>query len=61
MSKSPKHVTSMELAESRSATSAVPRLDAAVQSISEDDRYPGSFFRVPGVPAPGKTTWSLAK
>lgn len=30
-------------------------------SISEDDRYPGSFFRIPGLPAPGKTTWSLAK
>ncbi len=27
----------------------------------EDERYPGSFFRVPGVPKPGKTTWSLAK
>lgn len=27
----------------------------------QDDRYPGSFFRVPGIPAPGKTTWSLAK
>jgi hypothetical protein len=28
---------------------------------NEDDRYPGSFFRVPGVPRPGKTTWSLTK
>ncbi|WP_190303170.1 MULTISPECIES: hypothetical protein [Methylomonas] len=27
----------------------------------QDDRYPGSFFKVPGVPAPGKTKWSLAK
>lgn len=26
-----------------------------------DDRYPGSFFRVPGVAAPGKTTWSIAR
>lgn len=25
----------------------------------DDERYPGSFFRVPGVPMPGKTTWSL--
>jgi hypothetical protein len=25
----------------------------------QDDRYPGSFFRIPGVPIPGKTTWSL--
>ena len=23
----------------------------------EDDLYPGSFFRVPGVPRPGKTAW----
>ena len=33
----------------------LPRLD------EQDDRYPGTFFRVPGVPMPGKTTWSLAK
>lgn len=26
----------------------------------EDDRYPGSFFRVPGVPRPGKTTWKIS-
>jgi hypothetical protein len=26
-----------------------------------DDRYPGTFFRIPGVPLPGKTTWSLVK
>jgi len=25
----------------------------------QDDRYPGSFFRIPGIPVPGKTTWSL--
>lgn len=24
----------------------------------QDDRYPGSFFRIPGSPVPG-TTWSL--
>lgn len=28
---------------------------------ADDDRYPGSFFRIPGVPAPGKTTWSANK
>lgn len=33
----------------------------ALTETIEDDRYPGSFFRVPGVPSPGKTTWSLAK
>jgi hypothetical protein len=25
----------------------------------QDDRYPGSFFRIPGIPIPGKTTWSI--
>jgi hypothetical protein len=25
-----------------------------------DDRYPGSFFRVPGLAVPGKTGWSLS-
>lgn len=24
-----------------------------------DDRYPGSFFRIPGLAVPGKTGWSL--
>ena len=33
----------------------------SLQLDMPDDRYPGSFFRVPGVPTPGKTTWSLAK
>ncbi len=26
----------------------------------EDDRYPGSFFKVPGVPRPGKTSWRIS-
>jgi hypothetical protein len=26
-----------------------------------DDRYPGTFFRRPGVPIPGKTTWSIVR
>lgn len=25
----------------------------------DDERYPGSFFRIPGRPIPGKTTWSI--
>ncbi len=25
----------------------------------QDDRYPGSFFRIPEPPALGKTGWSL--
>jgi hypothetical protein len=28
-------------------------------SVPGDDRHPGTFFRVPGRPVPGKTTWSL--
>lgn len=27
------------------------------QQPFEDDRYPGSFFKVPGIPRPGKTSW----
>jgi hypothetical protein len=48
--------------------SVVPRNEQAVtskqpliQHDAPDERYPGTFFRVPGVPMPGKTTWSLAK
>lgn len=26
-----------------------------------DDRFPGSFFRVPGIPSPGRTAWSLSE
>jgi len=26
----------------------------------DDDRYPGSFFRKPAPPMPGKTGWSLS-
>ena len=36
------------------------RLIASLQEIpDQDDRYPGSFFRIPGPPALGKTGWSL--
>ncbi|MFZ2450514.1 MAG: hypothetical protein WAW36_08345 [Methylovulum miyakonense] len=34
-----------------SETDELPGLD--------DDRYPGSFFRIPRPPIPGKTEWSL--
>jgi hypothetical protein len=30
------------------------------EAPDQDDRYPGTFFRIPGVPTPGKTTWSIA-
>jgi hypothetical protein len=29
--------------------------------VPGDDRYPGTFFRVPAMPVPGKTSWSLKK
>jgi hypothetical protein len=32
---------------------------ATVTTPDQDDRYPGSFFRIPGQPMPGKTTWSI--
>jgi hypothetical protein len=31
------------------------------RSVPGDDRYPGTFFRVPGRPVPGKTAWSLTQ
>jgi hypothetical protein len=31
-----------------------------VEITDQDDRYPGSFFRIPAPPMPGKATgWSL--
>lgn len=27
--------------------------------LEQDDRYPGSFFRVPAPPIPGKTKWRV--
>ncbi len=35
------------------------RPEKALEIPDQDDRYPGSFFRIPGLPVPGKTTWSL--
>lgn len=45
------------------STTTEKTVSQPVQLVSEmpDDRYPGTFFRIPGVPIPGKTTWSLAK
>ena len=31
-----------------------------VKIPDQDDRYPGSFFRIPGPPTLGKTSWSLS-
>jgi len=30
-------------------------------SVPEDDRFPGTFFRVPRMPVAGKTAWCLAQ
>jgi hypothetical protein len=34
---------------------------SAAVGLTEDDRYPGTFFRIPGIPVPGKTTWTLSE
>ena len=43
---------SVKAVETRSAKSSLN---------APDDGYPGSFFRIPGIPMPGKTTWRLSK
>jgi len=54
---------SMEGGNSNWVEESQPQLSsrASLQSVTDDDRYPGTFFRVPGVPVPGKTGWSLTK
>lgn len=41
-----------------------PLAETKKQSINdipfEDDRYPGSFFKVPGTPKPGRTAWRIS-
>lgn len=32
-----------------------------IPEIQPDDNYPGTFFRIPGIPVPGLTTWSLSQ
>ena len=39
--------------------SCEPEVNEAVEIPDQDDRYPGSFFRIPGPPILGKTGWSL--
>ncbi len=29
------------------------------EAPEQDDRYPGTFFRIPGMPVIGETTWSI--
>jgi hypothetical protein len=54
MSKNP-HKTNLPNDEKAIAKQALP------SDTLPDERYPGTFFRVPGIPLPGKTTWSLVK
>lgn len=37
-----------------------PETKEVVELPVDDERYPGSFFRKPAPPAPGKTGWSLS-
>ena len=39
--------------------SCEPEVNELVEIPDQDDRYPGSFFRIPGPPTLGKTGWSL--
>lgn len=36
-----------------------PEANETVEIPDQDDRYPGSFFRIPGPPTLGKTGWHL--
>ena len=56
--------TSTEFVETRADQSADPQCSNPMPmhlSVPGDDRYPGTFFRVPRMPVPGKTSWSLTK
>lgn len=56
--------TSTEFAEARTDESADSQCRNPLpmhHSVPGDDRYPGTFFRVPGRPIPGKTAWSLTQ
>ena len=38
-----------------------PEVTETTESLLQDDeRYPGSFFRIPMPPIAGKTVWSLS-
>ena len=39
--------------------SCEPEVNESMEIPDQDDRYPGSFFRIPGPPTLGKTGWSL--
>ncbi len=37
-----------------------PETKEFLEIPDQDDRYPGSFFRIPGPPTLGKNSWSLS-
>ena len=45
--------------EQNELQSCEPEVKDTLEIPDQDDRYPGSFFRIPGQPALGKTVWSL--
>jgi hypothetical protein len=45
--------------EHKELHSCKPETKESEEIPDQDDRYPGSFFRVPGPPSLGKTGWSL--
>lgn len=36
-----------------------PEVLTVFEVPEQDDRYPGTFFRIPGMPVLGETTWSI--
>jgi hypothetical protein len=55
--------TGMPISENSelSVSNGYDHLPSGAEFSEPDDRYPGSFFRIPGVPSLGKTTWSLVE
>jgi hypothetical protein len=45
--------------EHKELPSSEPEVKECLEIPDQDDRYPGSFFRIPGPPRLGKTSWSL--
>lgn len=64
MNASSKQVVSMPsgfIADKSGVNTMISQAASRLPETNEDDLYPGSFFKVPGLPTPGNTTWSLAK
>ncbi|MCX7086956.1 MAG: hypothetical protein NTV00_02760 [Methylococcales bacterium] len=40
-------------------TASKQQVHVIAATYVDDERYPGSFFRIPRAPIPGKTTWSI--